>query len=451
MDDAGPAPLLGGRYRLARPLGRGGMSDVHVARDELLDRDVAVKLVRADRVDGAGGVDRLEREARATARLSHPNVVVVHDVLREGDDAAIVMELVPDGTLADRLRTDGPLDWPEAIRVIGEVAAGLGAAHAAGLVHRDVKPSNVLLGPGPRVRVADFGIAAGGTSTETTTVRGSIPYLAPEQARGEPTDPRTDVYALGCVLYEVLTGRPPFDGDTGAATVGQHLHRPPPRPADVVPGLPVALDTIVGRMLAKDPKDRPADMTSVALALDEVARRGGDATAVLPPAPTEPIAAPATRRPSWRPAAAAVAVLGLAALAWQVAGPEPSTSTEAPPPAAATTASPSPTATTDPSPSPTPTATSERPTTVVEATSAFRRVLVAGREAGEASAKAVDELDERVSEIVRKADEGKGGDVRDKARELVEKVDELQEKGELTSPELARRLRDAARELERVA
>ena len=466
--DTPETTLLGGRYRLGRRLGNGGMSDVHLGHDELLGRDVAIKLVRPDRVDGPAGVARLEREARATAGLSHPNIVVVHDVLREGEAAAIVMELVPGGTLADRLREDGALPWLEAVRVAREVASGLGAAHAAGLVHRDVKPSNVLLGPDDRVRVADFGIASAGTSSETTTIRGSIPYLAPEQARGDATDPRTDVYALGCALHHALTGRPPFDGGSGAATIGQHLHRPAPRPSELVAGLPPALDELVTRMLAKDPRDRPADMATVVRELDGLSARGDDATVVLPPAPTEPVdAAPGPsrspgRRGGWV-AAALVAVAVVGALAWQAARGDgmDEVPVEARPSASAPStpdSSPSPTASTTPSPTPPsePTPTTEPtpppgPATVPEAATAFRQTLVAGRDAGEASAKAVEELDKLVSEIVQKADEGKPKEVRDKARELGDKVDELREKGELTSSGLADRLQDAAREILRAA
>ena len=455
-DDSSTTRLLGGRYRLVRPIGRGGMSDVHLARDERLGREVAVKLVHPERVDGTSGVDRLEREARLTAQLSHPNVVVVHDVIRDGDGAAIVMELVTGGTLADRLRQGGALPWREAVRITREVAAGLGAAHAAGLVHRDVKPSNVLLGPDDRVRVADFGIAAGGASTETTTLRGSIPYVAPEQARGDAIDSRTDVYALGCVLVAALTGQPPFDGGSGAATIGQHLHRPPPRPSDTVAEVPPALDAVVLRMLAKEPAERQPDMATVATELDAIARRGDDATVVLPPAPTVPSTPPPRVRGRRRwalPVGTLVVATVVAGGTWALTrGGGDDIATAAVPSPTPSASAPS---TTSPSPTPHPEATSDappaRPATIAEAATAFRRDLVAGRDDGAISQKAADDLDHRVSEIVSKDQEGKAKEVRKKAGELVNKVDELAEKGEITAPELADRLGAAAREFLRLA
>lgn len=469
MDDH-TARLLGGRYRLLRPAGRGGMSEVHVARDEVLGRDVAVKLVRADQVDDAGGIERLEREARSMASLSHANVVTIHDVLRDGDDAAIVMELLLGGTLADRLRGSGPLDWREAITVASAVARGLAAAHDRGLVHRDVKPSNVLLGEDGQAKVADFGIAGTASgSTRTATIRGSIPYLAPEQARGEVTDARTDVYALGCVLFEMLTGRPPFADDTGAAIIGQHLHRAPPPPRDVVPELPPALDAVVLRMLRKEPSDRHPDMAAVLADLEAVGR--GDpataATAVLPrPAPvtseatrTEPVATRASRTPVLLGIGGVLAVVALLVMGWrmldgsptQPAADVPASVTASPSPTDTATPSASTSSTPTPSPTPPPDTAPARPETVDQVAAAFRRELVAGRGDGQASAKAVEELDKLVTEIVQEDREGKPKDVREKARKLDEKIDEMVEKGEITSSSLADTLQEVAQEFLRVA
>lgn len=478
MDEHPTARLLGGRYRLVRPVGHGGMSEVHLARDEVLDRDVAVKLVRADRVDGPDGVARLEREARATAGLRHANVVTVHDVLRDGDDAAIVMELVRGETLADRLRREGSLPWPEAVTIAGRIAGGLGAAHAVGLVHRDVKPSNVLLGEDGALRVADFGIAgAVDASTQTASVRGSIPYLAPEQARGERPDPRTDVYALGCVLHEMLTGDPPFRDDTGAAIIGQHLHRAPSPPSERVADVPAALDATVLRMLAKEPDARHPDMAAVAADLERLLADPGGAptTAVLPTAavPTAPVAPTATsgrpqagptRRPGRAPmllglGGALVVLLVLLGLRMLDSGAPPAdASSEAAtsPTPAASAAPTTTTSATEPTASePTPTearssAAPTRPETVEEVAAAYRRELVAGRDDGQASGKAVEELDKLVTEIVQKDREDKPKDVRDKARELDDKTAEMVEKGELTAS-LADMLDDVAQQFLRVA
>lgn len=458
MDTTPPSRLLGGRYRLQRVIGHGGMSDVHVARDEVLGRDVAVKLLSPDRVDGAGGVERLEREARATAGLSHPNVVVVHDVLRDGPDAAIVMELVTGETLADRLRRAGPMPWTEAVETAEQVASGLAAAHARGLVHRDVKPSNVLLGDDGQVKVADFGIAGSReASTQTTTVRGSVPYLAPEQARGQRPDPRTDVYALGCVLHELLTGQPPFSDDTDAAIIGQHLHRQPTGPGERVADVPAALDALVLRMLAKEPSDRHPDMAAVLADLGHV-RAGGHAdTAVLPvpgpggdTTPTRPVDPPRPRRatPVLLGLGGALAALVLV-LAWRSLAPD-RTSAGPPDPSVATTAPTAGPTTTAPSPSPPgERGPPERPETVQEAAAAFRRELVAGRADGRASAKAVEELDKAITEILEKHRDDDRDDVRTKVRELDDRIAELVEKGELDAA-LAETLADAARDLRQV-
>lgn len=490
MDEQPTTRLVAGRYRLLRRAGHGAMSEVHVARDEVLGRDVAIKLVRADAIGDEGGVERLEREARAIAGLQHPNVVTIHDALRDGPDAAIVMELVDGGTLADRLRDEAPMPWRRAFAVAIDVGRGLQAAHDRGLVHRDVKPANVLLSADGTVKVADFGIAgAMAASTQTTTVRGSIPYLAPEQARGEPPDPRTDVYALGCVLHEMLTGQPPFTGDTGAAIIGQHLHRRADPPSVLAPDLPPAVDAVVLRMLATAPGDRHPDM-SAAIADFERVVGGAEpaaatlaATAVLPAAPHEAAGAPLpattpmdrsteaeTPRRGGRGLFLGVGAVVLAVallVAWQALAPQateqadaPTDPTDAPTDEAtgaatdaATEAAPAqteaPTATTpateDPPESP------ERPESVDEAAAAIRQVLADGRAEGVVSAKAVEQLDEQVTKIIEKDREDKPGDVQKEVNKLRELIDEHVEKAGITSESLAQQLHDAAQDVRRVA
>ncbi|MBD3784763.1 MAG: serine/threonine protein kinase, partial [Micrococcales bacterium] len=265
---------LAGRYVLDAPIGRGGMGEVWRATDTVLGRQVAVKTIDLGRVPDEAGAVRFEREARATAGLSHPNVVTVHDTGVEGDTAYLVMELLPGPSLADRLR-EGRLPVGEVVDVARQVAAALQAAHAGGLVHRDIKPANVVRAADGRLRVLDFGItqlgdAAGSQAlTATHTVMGTAEYLSPEQARGGRVDGRADLYALGCVLFALLTGRPPFSGPTPVATMLQHTNDPVPDVTKLRPDTPPWLAALVTSLLAKDPADRPADAGAVLAALDE--------------------------------------------------------------------------------------------------------------------------------------------------------------------------------------
>lgn len=280
--------VLAGRYRLLEHRGRGGMGEVLAAEDERLGRRVAVKVLSPELAADPAAVARFRREARAAAALSHPNVVRVLDAASDGDLHFIVMELVEGPTLAERLRDEGPLDPDDALTVATAVARGLEAAHRSGLVHRDVKPSNVLLTAAGQPKVADFGIAAAvDASTTVTAVHGSVPYVAPEQARGGRSDARTDVYGLGCVIFEMLTGRPPFTGDTSAAVLSQHLHEPPPAPSTLREGLPADLDTVVLAALAKDPGRRYPDVAALRADLERLA--AGRAPGGVPPSPTTPL------------------------------------------------------------------------------------------------------------------------------------------------------------------
>ncbi|HEX2029244.1 MAG TPA: PASTA domain-containing protein [Nitriliruptorales bacterium] len=260
------AALLGGRYRILGEIARGGMATVYHGVDEVLERDVAIKVLHRHLSTDPTFLDRFLREARAAAALSHPNVVAVHD-WGEGDDgpdgdAYLVMEHVDGPSLRDILRARGRLSPTETAAVLAPAAAGLAAAHRRGLVHRDVKPENILVSAEGVVKVTDFGLARAAAATTQTFAPGSIVgsprYLAPESVREEAVDARADVYALGVVLFECLTGRPPFEGDTALATAMRHTREtvPPPSREVEVPG---ALDRLVARATAPDVADRPDD------------------------------------------------------------------------------------------------------------------------------------------------------------------------------------------------
>jgi predicted Ser/Thr protein kinase len=264
--------ILVGRYEVDSLLGRGGMSSVYSAFDRTLGRDVAIKVLAAELVEDEVFVERFDREARAAASLSHRNVVAVFDSGVDGGARFIVMERVSGRTLSAVLKA-GPLRVEQAVEIALSVARALGAAHAHGIVHRDVKPANVMVGDGGQVKVLDFGIAralAGTSLTRATTVIGTAGYLSPEQARGGPLDARSDLYGLGCVIYEMLTGRPPFVADSTAALVNQHVTRPPDPPSRRRPEVSAALDEVVLRCLAKDPGERHDGAQALCTALAEI-------------------------------------------------------------------------------------------------------------------------------------------------------------------------------------
>ncbi|MDY7089612.1 MAG: protein kinase [Actinomycetota bacterium] len=248
-------PLQAGRYRVGAPVGHGGTAVVHRGYDRTLRRLVAIKFLGGSRT----GVNPALSEARAAARLSHPNIARVYDFGRTGAGASyLVMEYLPDGTLADRLSSAGPLPLAEAARIAADVACALAAAHARGLVHRDIKPRNVMLGPS-RTKVVDFGVAttAGASSTGPDgLVWGTPLYLSPEQLRGEPVRPSADVYALGLLLHECLTGSSPWRGTTAEQViVNRHLQPVPTLPQEL--GLPPAFLAFYRRCVSPLPAKRP--------------------------------------------------------------------------------------------------------------------------------------------------------------------------------------------------
>jgi predicted Ser/Thr protein kinase len=254
-----PGTLLGGRYEVIRPLGWGGMAEVYLAADRLLGREVAVKVILQRFADDEEFTSRFRREARAAASLNHPNVVAVHDVGVHQGNPFIVMEYVPGRTLADMVRENGPLPLDRAAEVGEAVARALGAAHAAGIVHRDVKPGNIMVTADGRIKVLDFGIARAlrwTPLTDTPAVHGTAEYMAPEYVRGEGADPRSDVYSLGAVLYEALTGRPPFTGDSPLQVAYRQLEEAPAPPETIRPEISAALSAVVLRCLAKHPGER---------------------------------------------------------------------------------------------------------------------------------------------------------------------------------------------------
>ncbi|HJV08214.1 MAG TPA: protein kinase [Acidimicrobiales bacterium] len=310
MSDAGPlgaagvhtSRVLAGRYRLKRLIAKGGMAEVWESEDDILGRPVAVKILHPHLAADESFRERFRREAIAAARLAHPNVVATFDTGTDAGITFIVMELVEGTTLRQDLNETGPMAPGRVVHIGAQVADALHYAHKAGVVHRDVKPANILICPDGRVKVADFGIAKAVEDSEperpapsealtgTGSIIGTAQYLAPEQVDGRAVDGRTDVYALGVVLYEMLCGRPPFTGDTDMAVALKHITTNPPAPGSVRAGIPRALEEVVLRAMGKAPASRyqsAADLQSALLAVD---LRAGEATAVVA-APTQ--AAPA--------------------------------------------------------------------------------------------------------------------------------------------------------------
>jgi tRNA A-37 threonylcarbamoyl transferase component Bud32 len=294
--------VLGGRYRLIRPIAKGGMAEVWEGYDDVLSRAVAVKMLQPHLATDESLVERFRREAIAAARLTHPGVVATYDTGTDGGTAWIVMELIRGDTLRQLLTERGPMDPPMAVDIAGQIADALAHAHRAGLVHRDIKPANVLLleedaGP-PRAKVTDFGIAKategiGLDLTRTGMVLGTPKYLSPEQVEGLEPDARADLYSLGVVLFEMLTCRVPFEGPTDMATAIAHVRQPAPRVSSLRPDVPLELDQLVADLLAKDPAARVPSAVALRQALARIPL-GKARPAVLPERPPFP-------RPPMRP------------------------------------------------------------------------------------------------------------------------------------------------------
>jgi serine/threonine-protein kinase len=298
-DTTSDEPLIGGRYQLGELLGRGGMAEVRKGTDTRLGRTVAVKRLRTDLASDITFQARFRREAQSAASLNHPAIVAVYDTgevpASDGSNISqpyIVMEYVAGRTLRDILREGRKILPERALEIASGVLSALDYSHRAGIIHRDIKPGNVMLTPSGDVKVMDFGIAraisdASSTMTQTAAVVGTAQYLSPEQARGEPVDSRSDVYSAGCLLYELLTGRPPFIGDSPVAVAYQHVREPAAPPSDHDTDLPPEVDAIVMKSLAKRVEDR---YQSAAAMRNDIERylAGHPVHVAPPPPPVEP-------------------------------------------------------------------------------------------------------------------------------------------------------------------
>jgi eukaryotic-like serine/threonine-protein kinase len=282
--------VLGERYQLQDPIGRGGMATIYRGRDIRMDRFVAIKVLREVYSTDPKFVTRFQREAKAASALQHPNIVQVYDYGQSDGNYFIVMELIDGTDLRRYMRSRGILATERAIIIAHDIALGLGAAHRRGIVHRDVKPQNVLVGRDGSIKLTDFGIASvykdinDERLTTTGMTLGTVQYYAPEQAQGEIVSPAADVYALGIVIYEMMTGRTPFDGDTPVAVAMAHIQDPPTPPSHLNPNIPPALEEIILRCLEKVPEMRYRDGNVLARALESL----GDGSLATGTAPTLP-------------------------------------------------------------------------------------------------------------------------------------------------------------------
>lgn len=293
LSDGLVGSLVGGRYRVASRLAMGGMATVYLATDTNLDREVALKVLHPHLSQDPTFADRLEREAKAAARLSHPHVVSVLDRGHDGDIFYLVMEYVPGRNLRELLNENGPLAPRQALALIDAVVDGLTAAHAAGLVHRDIKPENVLLGDSGQIKVADFGLArAVTTSTSTGITLGTVAYIAPELVQRSGGDERSDLYSVGIMLYELLTGHQPYRGEIPVQVAMAHATQDVPPPSDLVPGLSPELDELVQWACARDPEDRPVDAEALLGEIRHIRTHLSDAQLDLHSAQTQHIPRP---------------------------------------------------------------------------------------------------------------------------------------------------------------
>ncbi|MEA2200143.1 MAG: eukaryotic-like serine/threonine-protein kinase [Solirubrobacteraceae bacterium] len=459
-----PRRRLAGRYELAEIIGSGGMGTVYRGTDLVLDRTVAVKLLPAALAEGdPRHVARFKREARAAASLAHPSVVAVYDTGEDEATRFIVMECVNGRSLSEVLRDDAPLEPAQAVRIAARIAGALAAAHAAGIVHRDIKPGNVMVGADGAVKVLDFGIAQapdGATLTQGTAILGTAAYIAPEQALGERADERSDIYSLGCLLYALLTGRAPFVGDSPAAVLHQQVNSDPQAPSALNRAVPHALDAIVMQMLAKSPDERPQSAAQLA---EELGRAQAAPRSVAAEAPSSAPTArmsrtaktralgPGARAPRRHRAAAGIAVAGAALLiiavialgsgggqqhspagarrASAAAAGTPGTSAKKAPAAARASTSAS-TATAQATQAQAPAqAQAPQPTTLAGAGGALASLLSQGVRAGTIDPRAAQQLSNGLADVLRAAGAGQAQDAQQSLGDLSQRLATLQRKG----------------------
>ncbi|BCW70526.1 PASTA domain-containing protein [Arthrobacter sp. NicSoilB8] len=302
VSDALVGNLVDNRYQVQSRLARGGMSTVYLATDQRLERDVALKVLHPHLADDPQFLDRLGREAKAAARLSHPHVVGVLDQGEDGRLAYLVMEYIKGHTLRDVLNDKGALSPRLALALIDPVVEGLGAAHAAGMIHRDIKPENVLIADDGRIKLGDFGLArAISTSTSTGALIGTVAYLSPELVLGKQADARSDIYSVGIMLYEMITGRQPFDGEVPIQVAYQHVNSTVDAPSAEVPGLAAEIDELVQWCTDRDPDKRPVDGNALLSELRHIRTNLSDAELDLQPPAAVRSALPAVAAPPARP------------------------------------------------------------------------------------------------------------------------------------------------------
>jgi eukaryotic-like serine/threonine-protein kinase len=449
--------VLADRYEIDSILGEGGMARVYRGTDNVLGRTVAVKVLASQYARDETSVTRFRREAQSAASLNHPNVVSVYDTGSDDGVHWIVMEYLEGRTLREVIDEDGPLSPEHAAKVARDVSLALATAHEKGLVHRDVKPANIMITPSGETKVMDFGIARAVTSTgdptltKTGFVMGTAAYLSPEQAEGKPVDARSDIYSLGCVVYEMLTAQPPFDGDSPVAVAGKHLSEEPEPISQVNPAVPREVEAVIARAMRKDPGERYQDAREMAddlgravtgelpvgaaasAATEPVQRPGGD-TRVLPAAVPEPLRE-SFRRTPWLPAAligTMLAVLAVVAAFLLFRGGTEAPATRQSPRAQTPTESPSPTG----------------PPSVTEAFNAFNAVVNDGFAAEEISAEAAEELLKDAREVLENYQEGDLDAAMGELDELHAQIDEFLDEEQITSSERGEDLHDAADALE---